>query len=195
MSGPDGAGVTVAHSGAAVAAPPPDPGRADHTGRQPHAIVPRRARRRPSGEPPPLPHQLNASGKWWVALACGVIVFWFLAATTPRTALWLAVADHGVLDRVAALRSPTLTPVMKAIGLLATGQALQVLWLVNLLALLFWRRWRHLFVWIGAGLIVSNIGYIITETSSVRGRSGSRSSGPGRASPCPPCQWPSSRRG
>lgn len=31
-------------------------------------------------------------------------------------------------------------------------------------ALVFWRRWRHLVVWLGAGLLVANIGASITTT-------------------------------
>jgi tRNA A-37 threonylcarbamoyl transferase component Bud32 len=35
--------------------------------------------------------------------------------------------------------------------------AIHVLWLANLLTLAVLRRWRHLFVWIGTGIIVTNI--------------------------------------
>ena len=43
---------------------------------------------------------------------------------------------------------------MKAIGLLATGPAMQALWLVNLVIMVIWRRWRHLLVWLISGLLV-----------------------------------------
>ena len=42
----------------------------------PPAIHGVRSRRRPSGEPPPLPRHLNASGKWWLALSGLVLVAW-----------------------------------------------------------------------------------------------------------------------
>ncbi|HYS40267.1 MAG TPA: hypothetical protein VEO01_32015, partial [Pseudonocardiaceae bacterium] len=45
----------------------------------------RRRRRRPSGEPPPLPRKINASGRWWLVLAVCVGVFWVVAAVTSRT--------------------------------------------------------------------------------------------------------------
>jgi tRNA A-37 threonylcarbamoyl transferase component Bud32 len=38
------------------------------------------------------------------------------------------------------------------------------LWLANLIVLVVWRRWRHLIVWIGVGLIVSNGAAAIAET-------------------------------
>ncbi len=108
-----------------------------------------RRRRRPSGEPPPLPRKINASGRWWLVLAALVN---------------LDVADGAVLRRIAELRSPWLTHVMKTVGALATGPALQALWLVNLVALLFWRRWRHLLVWLCVGLLVTDGGAAIAET-------------------------------
>jgi tRNA A-37 threonylcarbamoyl transferase component Bud32 len=121
-------------------------------------------RRRPSGEPPPLPRQINASGRWWLLLAAAVVVFWVVAAVTKRTSVTLDVADHAVLERIADLRSPWLTRVMKAVAALASGPALQALWLANLVALIFWRRWRHLAVWLGAGVLVANGGSAIGET-------------------------------
>jgi hypothetical protein len=43
-------------------------------------------------------------------------------------------------------------------GVLATPTAIYILWLTNWLVLAVSRRWRHLFVWIGVGIIVVNIG-------------------------------------
>jgi tRNA A-37 threonylcarbamoyl transferase component Bud32/membrane-associated phospholipid phosphatase len=104
-----------------------------------------------------LPHRINTSGRWWLALALLVVSFSILVATTQRTALALDVADHAVLDRVAAARTPWLTDVMKVIGFAATGWALQILWLANLIILLIWRRWRHLIVWVGVGIFVDSL--------------------------------------
>ncbi|MDP9219630.1 MAG: hypothetical protein M3P23_03725 [Actinomycetota bacterium] len=122
-----------------------------------------RRRRRPSGEAPPLPRQLNTSGKWWLALAAGVFGFWIFVAVYRRAGLSMDVIDNVILERIASVRTPWLTQVMKATGLVATGQVLQVLWLANFVALVFWRRWRHLFVWLGAGLLVANLGASITD--------------------------------
>jgi tRNA A-37 threonylcarbamoyl transferase component Bud32/membrane-associated phospholipid phosphatase len=40
-------------------------------------------------------------------------------------------------------------------GKTATAQVLTVIWWIALAILLVWRRWRHLFVWLGALLVVS----------------------------------------
>ncbi|GAA1041491.1 hypothetical protein GCM10009557_65360 [Virgisporangium ochraceum] len=114
-------------------------------------------RRRPSGEAPPLPHQLNASGWGWLAVAAVIIVYWLVVAVHPRAALWLVVVDHRILEGVTELRTPWLTPVMKVAGEPATSHMLLAAWWVALVVLLLWRRWRHLFVWIGAMLTVSAV--------------------------------------
>jgi hypothetical protein len=114
----------------------------------------RRRRRRPSGEPPPLPHKINASGKWWLILAVCVGGISVLLALSSRSLVNLVVADNAILQRIADIRTAWLTNVMKAIGLLATGPAMQALWLVNLVIMVIWRRWRHLLVWLVTGLLV-----------------------------------------
>jgi len=116
-----------------------------------------RTRRRPSGEPPPLPRQLNASGWGWLGLAAVILAYWLVATVRPRTALWLVLADHRMLEWASSVRTPWLTTGMKAAGLLATSTALMVMWWIALAVLLLWRRWRHLFVWLGALLTVSNL--------------------------------------
>ena len=128
------------------------------------AVVRAHRRRRPSGEPPPLPHRINKSGKWWLALALAVVLLWVLAATTRATALRLDAVDHAVLSRIASWRTPWLTRVMDVLGAPATAWGLQFIWLVNLVVLLVWRRWRHLIVWIAVGLIVNNVALAIGLT-------------------------------
>jgi membrane-associated phospholipid phosphatase len=114
-------------------------------------------RRRPSGEPPPLPRRLQASGWWWLVLAGAVVAFCVVLAAVQRASVADDVLDHAVLDWFAGLRTPWLTTTMKILGGLATGRALQVIWLVNLVILVIFRRWRHLFVWIVVGLLVDNV--------------------------------------
>ena len=129
----------------------------------PTAAMPRRPavrarlRRRPSGEAPPLPHKINASGKWWVALALAVVAALGAIVFTPRAGEMLDVLDHTVLGWIAKLRAGWLTSVMRALGRPATGAFLQALWLANLIPMLIWKRWRHLVVWIASGLIVNNL--------------------------------------
>jgi len=142
---------------------PPDPVQAVPIDRpEPPAIQRVRRRRRPSGEPPPLPAHLNASGKWWLGLSALVVVAWGVVIVT-NTLAFVDVADTWVLQTLEDVRTPGLTRAADVAGVLATRQALYVLWLVNLLALAALRRWRHLFVWLGAGLVVVQIGSGLTS--------------------------------
>ena len=122
------------------------------------AVVQGQRRRRPSGEAPPLPHALNASGKSWLVLAAIAVAFATLISVNRRAGGAVDIWDHAVLATVAELRTAWLTRVAKVIGLAGTGRFLQVLWLVNLAAMIAWRRWRHLFIWVAVGLVVVNIG-------------------------------------
>jgi tRNA A-37 threonylcarbamoyl transferase component Bud32/membrane-associated phospholipid phosphatase len=117
-------------------------------------------RRRPSGEPPPLPHRINTSGGWWLALAVAVAGFAALVATTPGTALRVDLIDHAILSGIASVRTAWLTDVMHVLGAPATGWGVQVILFLNLIPLLLWRRWRHLIVWVGVALVVDNLAFV-----------------------------------
>ena len=116
-----------------------------------------RRRRRPSGEPPPLPRHLNASGKWWLAASGGVVLAWVVVAVTGSVALF-DLADTRVLQALARVRSPALTRAALIGGALATPVAVYALWVTNVVILIVVRRWRHLFVWVGVALVVVNFG-------------------------------------
>jgi tRNA A-37 threonylcarbamoyl transferase component Bud32 len=136
---------------------------ADPALRPPDAYVRAHRRRRPSGEAPPLPHRINNSGKWWLALALAVAVFLVFAALYSEVVLRLDIVDHAVLERIASIRTPWLTRLAKVANAPATGWGLQVIWLVNLALLLVWRRWRHLIVWLCVGLVVDNLSLMTSE--------------------------------
>jgi tRNA A-37 threonylcarbamoyl transferase component Bud32 len=121
------------------------------------ALVRAHPRRRPSGEPPPLPRRINASGKWWAAFAVLVAVFLVFFPLYAEVAVRLEMIDHALLDAITSIRTPWLTRAAKLINAPATGWGLQAIWLANLVVLVVWRRWRHLVVWLGAGLLVDNL--------------------------------------
>jgi tRNA A-37 threonylcarbamoyl transferase component Bud32/membrane-associated phospholipid phosphatase len=127
---------------------------------QPPALRRVRRRRRPSGEPPPLPRHLNASGKWWLAASAAVVLAWIAVAVTGSVSVFDA-ADTRVLQAFAQVRSPALTRVALIAGALATPIGVYVLWVANFAVLIVLRRWRHLFVWAGVALVVVNLGAIM----------------------------------
>ena len=119
-------------------------------------------RRRPSGEPPPLPRKLNTSGKSWLVLTLAVVVSLVVIAFSSTVASVLYAFDHAFLERLASVRSPALTRVMTWMGKLANGDVLRVLVIVNVVILVIWRRWRQLFVWLGAGLFSAVLVFWLT---------------------------------
>src|SRR5262245_60314135 len=112
-------------------------------------------RRRPSGEPPPLPRQLGLSGRVWIALVVSVIVV--------VGAIWAAGAigadfdrlDSAMLRQVAALRTGWLTTLMVGVNaVLASRWTIGILRLVTMAALVGLRRWRHLITFLGSVVAV-----------------------------------------
>jgi tRNA A-37 threonylcarbamoyl transferase component Bud32 len=117
-------------------------------------------RRRPSGQPPPLPRHLQITGVGWLAaavvlLVLSVVVF---AGGLRGPAVAVTVADDAVVRWLAGLRAPGLLPGMRVLAALGSWVAISVLLYGLLAALLILRRWRQLLVvlaaWILQGLII-----------------------------------------
>jgi membrane-associated phospholipid phosphatase/serine/threonine-protein kinase RIO1 len=120
------------------------------------------ARRRPSGEAPPLPRELGGSGKflllmvaYFASVLLGVLFFQPFERLFER---W----DTERMRWIASLRNDALTEWMLAIGLLASRWTIRVLRWSAFLGLVVFRRWRHLLVFIGAVVAVEIITYQTT---------------------------------
>ena len=114
-----------------------------------------RARRRPSGEAPPLPRTLNRSGRLWLAAAGAVLLLWVGILSNERTALAVLEVDHQVVSWVAGMRTPLLTDLMQVLHPLGSRWTLRILFWTTVAALVVLRRFRHLFVFLGATLTVT----------------------------------------
>src|SRR5215472_13924932 len=81
-----------------------------------HAIGKDHRRRRPTGEPPPLPHPVTITTTMWLVLVAMVLAGAFVAAQhTP----WLRIDDRvstWVLRLLAGIRTPWLTDVAKGLN-------------------------------------------------------------------------------
>lgn len=117
-----------------------------------------RQRRRPSGEPPPLPRSLQRSGLYWSIFLGIVLAFYVLngliggALTSP-----IQKVDEWILDRVVVLRTPALTSIMRAFHALGSDRTIRVLaWSAILVPLVF-KRVRHALVALGALIAVRAI--------------------------------------
>jgi tRNA A-37 threonylcarbamoyl transferase component Bud32 len=137
----------------------PDVPVADEPGFRKVGVVWGRRRRRPAGEPPPLPRRIGMTGWWWLGAGSLAIIGWVIAVASAGGAL--VPVDQWVLEGLARLRSPALTRVMLALEALGSHQVIVALGWAAILVLLVVRRFRHLFVFLGAAFLVQAMaGYL-----------------------------------
>jgi tRNA A-37 threonylcarbamoyl transferase component Bud32 len=123
-------------------------------------------RRRPTGSPPPLPRKLGKSGKIWLGLAVVLLagLAWLSPNGQPRAAMH---AETAVLRAFAALRTDWLTPVMRTVAALGTAWSVTVLGGGLVLALIVFKRWRHLATFLVyltvLGLVGTGVNFLTTR--------------------------------
>src|SRR3712207_6338998 len=114
-------------------------------------------RRRPSGEAPPLPRPINASGRFYLSMTGLVLDLWALIMAVEPVFVAITRADVAVLEAIAELRADAHTSVMKAVHHLGDEWVVQVLRWGTVLALLALRRFRHLVVFLFVTLLVAAV--------------------------------------
>ncbi|HEY7400457.1 MAG TPA: RIO1 family regulatory kinase/ATPase [Actinomycetota bacterium] len=120
------------------------------------------ARRRPSGEAPPLPHGLGKTGTFWllvigyfVTVLIGVLIF-------PSAARLFERFDSMRMRWIASFRVGWLTHVMLWINTLSSRWVIRVIRWGTILALIAFKRWRQLWVFIGAVMFLEIAAYQIS---------------------------------
>src|SRR3954452_4225317 len=120
-------------------------------------------RRRPSGQPPPLPRPLRATGVGWLVAAAGLVallVFVF-AGELRGAAVTVTVVDDTIVRWLAGWHVPGLDAVSTVFEALGSWAAISALLWGLLLALLILRRLRHLVVvlvaWTVQGVIIQYV--------------------------------------
>ena len=108
------------------------------------ATTTRRRQRRPSGDPPPLPRDSRALD--WIWAVAAVVVTGIALSIILETTETLHIVGDGVLEAFADIRAPTLTGVAKAIALVTSFGAVQLLRLAVAVALIVTKRFRALVV-------------------------------------------------
>src|SRR3990170_7575967 len=141
----------------------------ERIGGRPRRLVPgrQRGRRRPSGEPPALPHAIGRSGRFWLR---GALYFALFVAVVLAFGPFLRAAeawDAAQLRFVARLRGPRLTDTALLVNGLASRWVIRGLRWATIGTLLVFRRWRHLLVYLLALIAVEVVAY---QLSLVIGR-------------------------
>jgi tRNA A-37 threonylcarbamoyl transferase component Bud32 len=116
--------------------------------RGPREILSLPRRRRPSGQPPPLPHHLQTTGVGWLVAAVVLVALSLLVfgGGLRGLAVTVTVADDAVVKWLAGLRVLGLDPAMRVLAAAGSWTAITVLLWGLLLALLILRRIRHFLV-------------------------------------------------
>jgi tRNA A-37 threonylcarbamoyl transferase component Bud32 len=125
-------------------------------------------RRRPTGEPPPLPYHLQTSGIRW--LVATVVLVGLTLATFARglrgPAVAVIVVDDAVVQWLASLVGPGLVAPLRGLARIGSWWVLYTLYYGLLLVLLVLRRWRHLIIW----WVVVQLGSLLTVGLAMIGR-------------------------
>jgi membrane-associated phospholipid phosphatase len=125
-------------------------------------------RRRPTGEPPPLPYRLQTSGIRWLVAA--VVLVGLTLAIFARglrgPAVAVTVVDDAVVQWLAGLVGPGLVAPLRGLARISSWWVLYTLWYGLLLVLLVLRRWRHLIIW----WVVVQLGGFLTFVLAMIGR-------------------------
>ncbi|MEA3214758.1 MAG: hypothetical protein QOJ19_914, partial [Acidimicrobiia bacterium] len=117
-----------------------------------------RRRRRPTGAPPPLPRSIGSTGRVWVA-ALALLGIWLVVLVRTASARRFSERiDAVVLRAFAHLRMAWLTPIAQEVDRIASGWLVSVLALALVTALLVFKRWRHLFTYVGSLIVLELIG-------------------------------------
>jgi tRNA A-37 threonylcarbamoyl transferase component Bud32/membrane-associated phospholipid phosphatase len=117
-------------------------------------------RRRPSGEPPPLPRNLGVSGRVWVALATVLVAIVGLVLASQALASGFDRWNAAVLRGIVQIRTDWLTTLMVGVNTVLTSRwTVGILRVGTLVALVGLRRWRHLGVFLGSIVVVELSAY------------------------------------
>ena len=110
-------------------------------------------RRRPSGEPPPLPRPVSPGTRAFLVAGALVVALW-LALSTQVGARVVTRADLAVLDLVAHLRTDWLVHAARDVTVLGSQWTFRIVAWTTLIVLVAVRRFQHLLVVLAVFLVV-----------------------------------------
>lgn len=111
-------------------------------------------RRRPSGEGPPLPRELLASGWIWLATGLVLSLLWLSLFAFPRTADWWTRVDNRLLNQVSSIRTDTLDSILGGLHALGSAFLIRPIRWITIVLLITFRRWRSLISVLVAFIVV-----------------------------------------
>ncbi len=139
---------------------------------QPVRTDPSQLRRRPSGEPAPLPKEPLAGLGWLWALSVGVVLAVVALLLSPTDFFlgrlsWWNGFDAPITDWFASIRNGTLTSLATAVDFLHTGWFLATLRWGVVAVLVITAHWRHLFTFV---VVVLGTELVVVELANALAR-------------------------
>lgn len=113
------------------------------------------ARRRPSGEPPPLPHELDRVAVGWLIAFAFWAAVWVWVFVSDGAASWITARDLELMAPVVDHRTDWLTPAMRWANRIGTRWATPIIGWATVLVALVTRRVRHALVLVGSLSVVA----------------------------------------
>jgi tRNA A-37 threonylcarbamoyl transferase component Bud32/membrane-associated phospholipid phosphatase len=151
---------------------PPRRLKADDTGPLVTRLHLVRPLRRPSGQPPPLPHDPGVSGVRWLAAAVGAVAMCLVAfgGGVRGLGVTITVVDDAVVRLVTSVDTPGLMAVMHAVAAAASVTVVNLVLLAMLVGLAVRRRLHHLVVLLVAAELSSLLVTIVLRPRLQRPR-------------------------
>jgi len=115
-----------------------------------HPPVRHHRRRRPSGEAPPLPRQLNRAAHLWLAAFLFWGILWVWVFVSDRPAIVITEWDLAAMAPVVDNRPSWLTPTMRHVNSFGTHWLVPLIGWTTLILGLWFRRVRHVLILIAA---------------------------------------------
>ncbi len=118
--------------------------------------------RRPSGEPPPLPHEFNKVAIGWMIAFVFWAVIWIWVFVSDVPARWLTVRDLELMAPIVDNRQSWLTPAMQRINEAGTSWMTPIIGWITIIVGLAAKRIRHVLLLIAALSIVAGIQTLVS---------------------------------
>jgi tRNA A-37 threonylcarbamoyl transferase component Bud32 len=110
-------------------------------------------RRRPSGEPPPLPKHLDRATIVWLGLAALVSFAWIVLAANATTARAIGIAENQFAASLADARPGSLDDLLASLNNILDGWFVPVIGWGTIALCVLNKRWRHVVVLLIALLV------------------------------------------
>jgi tRNA A-37 threonylcarbamoyl transferase component Bud32 len=129
---------------------------------EPRVSVTEGRRRRPSGEPPPLPHELNPVAIGWLMAFVFWSSIWSWVFLSDAPARWITERDLELMAPIVEHRPDWLTPVMQRINEIGTSWLTPVVGWTTIVVGLAARRIRHVLLLITSLSIVAALQTVVS---------------------------------